>query len=137
MVAWGSVSRFTRYISLSDIKKWKESGVMYVENARTGQQMPLFIQLYDDYFRNREKFDIHAAMERMDKPVLLIHGTDDETVPVEHARELAVLNPSVGLIEIPYGGHTFGATHPMESPGMPEQMQQVIDKTIDFYRRIA
>ena len=76
-------------------------------------------------------------MERMDRPVLLIHGTDDETVPVEHARELSALNPGVGLIEIPYGGHTFGATHPMDRPGLPEQMELVIDKTIEFYRRLS
>jgi dienelactone hydrolase len=137
IAAWGSVSRFTRYISLSDIRKWKESGVMYVENARTGQMMPLFIQLYEDYYRNRKKFDIHAAVQSMKRPVLLVHGTDDETVPVEHARELTTLNADVDLIEIPYGGHTFGATHPMEAPGLPEQMVLVIEKTIDFYRGLS
>jgi uncharacterized protein len=133
-VTWGSVTRFTRHISISEIKEWKKSGVMYVENARTHQNMPLFIQLYDDFYKNKKRFDIMDAVTHIDTPILLIHGSDDDTVPVSHAKELAAHGKSIDLIEIPHAGHTFDAVHPMEEQGIPVAMKDVIEKTISFYK---
>lgn len=37
--------------------------------------------------------------------ILLIHGTDDQLIPVAHSRNLQKLNPNAHLVEIPGAGH--------------------------------
>lgn len=40
-------------------------------------------------------------------PMLIIHGTADDVVPVEHSRELVQANPEISLIEMPETDHMF------------------------------
>jgi pimeloyl-ACP methyl ester carboxylesterase len=136
VVTWGSVASFTRYISLAEIRNWKQDGVIYVENARTGQSMPLYIQLYDDFIKNRSRLDIENCIASLSTPVLLIHGTHDETVPISHARELITHGKSIQLLEIQQGDHTFGGEHPMTSSDLPIQLADVIQHTISYYQQI-
>jgi len=136
VVTWGSVSSFNRYISLAEIRKWKEHGVIYVENARTGQNMPMYVQLYDDFFKYRSRFDLEKCVANMTTPVLLIHGTHDETVPVSHAKELLSHGNSIRLLEIQQGDHTFGGVHPMTSSNLPIQLADVVEHTISYYQQI-
>ncbi|MBK8414099.1 MAG: prolyl oligopeptidase family serine peptidase [Bacteroidetes bacterium] len=79
---------FARHITVQDIRYWREAGVFYVENSRTGQQMPLYPQLYENYYRNRNRLNILKAAERLKVPFLIIHGDEDETVPVDHATRI-------------------------------------------------
>ncbi|MFH2006582.1 MAG: alpha/beta hydrolase [bacterium] len=39
-------------------------------------------------FLVRDPFDNEAALERLDRPVLLVHGTNDRVVPYRHSRSL-------------------------------------------------
>lgn len=65
------------------------------------------------------------AIARIDRPVLLLHGTADTTVPVSHSRLLAAASPTTELVEIPGGEHnSLRDTHP-----------DVDGLTIDFLRR--
>ena len=45
-------------------------------------------------------------MAKVDRPVLLFHGSDDPTIPVEQARQLAAVNPHVRLSVFEGGGHS-------------------------------
>ena len=56
--------------------------------------------------------DLHAAVEALDVPLLLLHAEGDERVPVEHSRELAALftHPESRLIAVP-GGHHRSIQH--------------------------
>lgn len=67
------------------LNHWKETGVEHYTNSRTGQQMPLYYQLYEDYQQNRERLAILSAVRRLQVPLLLCHGTADEAVPASHA----------------------------------------------------
>ncbi|MBK6642499.1 MAG: DUF2807 domain-containing protein [Bacteroidetes bacterium] len=87
ITSWAAVAGFARHITVQDIRYWRQAGVFYVENSRTGQQMPLYPQLYENYYRNRNRLNILKAAERLQVPFLIIHGDEDETVPVDHALE--------------------------------------------------
>ncbi len=56
--------------------------------------------------------DLHAAVEALEVPLLLLHAEGDEQVPVEHSRELAALvtHPDSRLIAVP-GGHHRSIQH--------------------------
>ena len=59
--------------------------------------------------------DLHAAVESLTVPLLLLHAEGDEQVPVEHSRELAgrFRAPGSRLITIP-GGHHRSVQHDPE-----------------------
>jgi alpha-beta hydrolase superfamily lysophospholipase len=59
--------------------------------------------------------DLHATVQSLTIPLLLLHAEGDEQVPVEHSRELAAgfAVPESRLITVP-GGHHRSAQHDPE-----------------------
>jgi pimeloyl-ACP methyl ester carboxylesterase len=59
--------------------------------------------------------DLHDVVGQLQIPVLLLHASGDEVVPVEHSRELAAHLHGAGsrLIEVP-GGHHRSVQHDAE-----------------------
>jgi uncharacterized protein len=118
------------------IEQWKQSGAEHYTNSRTGQQMPLYYQLYEDYQANQKRLDILKAAEGLSVPILICHGTLDEAVPVEKARQLkaAAKNAELYLVE---SDHVFGRKHPWPHSHLPQPMQDVVNKTISFFNKVA
>ncbi len=113
---------------------WKEKGVDYVENARTKQQMPLRYQLYEDYIQNSERLSIEAAVKRLCIPLLIVHGTEDTSVPMAAAQRLKEWQPAAELFTLPTD-HVFGRRHPWNDQHLRLPMLQVLDRTIAFFSR--
>ncbi len=64
------------------IKNFEERGyIIYNQPERWHHQKRLNRQFYDEFF----KLDIPKALRRYKKPLLIIHGAEDEIVPVSHA----------------------------------------------------
>ncbi|GAA4341350.1 alpha/beta hydrolase family protein [Flaviaesturariibacter amylovorans] len=118
------------------MQQWREAGVDYYNNSRTGQRLPLYYSLYEDFERNRERFDIPAAVSRLRIPLLLCHGTRDEAVPVSAAYALrdAARDAELFLVE---SDHVFGRRHPWTDDQLPEPMQAVVERTIAFFKKIT
>jgi pimeloyl-ACP methyl ester carboxylesterase len=59
--------------------------------------------------------DLYAAANALEIPVLLLHASGDEVVPIEHSRELAeyLRAPESRLVEVP-GGHHRSVQHDEE-----------------------
>jgi uncharacterized protein len=137
IATWASINECkTPWGSWSDekIKEWERTGIAHVANSRTKQNMPLRFQLYLDYQQNKERLDIKKAIGSLKIPVLLCHGTRDEAVPFEKAERLKSWQPSAELFAVE-SDHVFGRKHPWESENLPEPMQRVVDKTIEFFKR--
>jgi dienelactone hydrolase len=115
VVTWAAVASFDRFDAEAK-ERWRRDGFLSILNARTGQEMRLGLEALEDLERNRARFDLPAAARRVRCPVLLVHGTEDETVPVEESELLAAaLGPAkASLLAIEGAGHTFGVRHPME-----------------------
>ncbi|MCY7422970.1 MAG: alpha/beta fold hydrolase, partial [Chitinophagaceae bacterium] len=79
------------------LKTWKESGVAHVANSRTKQQMPLHYQLFLNYQHNLERLDIKQAISKLTIPTLICHGTQDEAVTVDKAKDLKAWQPNAAL----------------------------------------
>ena len=117
------------------LEQWKQKGVDYFTNSRTGQQMPLHYQLYEDYQNNKERLNIIGATGRLKIPLLICHGTEDEPVPVSHAHALHDANREAELFLVK-SDHVFGRKHPWKENYLPEPMQEVVSKTIQFFQAI-
>lgn len=135
LITWASVIEFGAFFGKDIIDFWKEQGVIYSPNARTGQQMPLYFQLYEDVINNVELQDIRKAAKNIKCPWLIVHGDDDRTVPVNVAEELHVLQPNSELLIIKNGDHNFGAKHPLSENKMPELVKLVSEKTLLFLKQ--
>ncbi len=54
----------------------------------------------------RDRYDTRAYLDRVTVPVLIVHGDQDELIPIDMAREIvAALGPQARLIEVAGAGH--------------------------------
>lgn len=118
------------------LEEWKRTGVQYVTNSRTGQELPLYHQLYDDYQQHQDRLNIIDAVKRLTIPLLICHGTRDEAVSIINAYELHTAAKGAELFEVD-SDHVFGRKHPWTEDRLPAPMQQVVDKTIGFFKEIS
>ena len=131
LVTWASIARVQRW-SAEQQAVWRAAGHIAVQNARTGQVLPLYTDVLDDISRNSAMLDIEAAASRITIPWLIIHGTQDESVDFAESESLesASRSPATKLLLVEGGGHTFGAVHPWRS--LTPQLQQVFDATLSW-----
>lgn len=133
LVTWAAVSDFESRLP-QDLATWKREGVIYVENARTHQQMPMYYQVVEDLRNNKTALNIEEAERSLTIPHLIVHGSADEAVAVDEAHQLKQWNPEAWLQVIDGAGHTFGAKHPYEEVQFPAYVQGVLELTDQFFR---
>lgn len=135
LCTWASMSEVGKHWKDDQLSKIKHDGVIYVPNARTNQMMPIKWQMYENYFANLDRLYIPDAVKQITIPFLMIHGTKDETVPVEDAIEMHALNKNSQLYLVEGSNHNFKAKHPWDSKAeLPHDSQLVIDETIRFFK---
>lgn len=133
VISWAGVSDYAARFPTGDLlEAWKKEGVAYIENSRTKQQMPHYIQFYDNFIENKERLTIKRACEKLNANHLIIHGTDDITVPLSEAKALHKWNPSSELFIINGASHTFNSQHPFNASVLLEALQMAVNKTINF-----
>jgi len=118
LVTWSAPSTLDRYTSRRK-DAWKRTGALVFEDPRAEGPLRLDYSYYEDIERNREEFDLPAAVSRLSIPYLAVHGERDAAVPLREAGELlaGAGGGDAALEIIPGCGHTFGAAHPMRCPG--------------------
>jgi len=136
LVTWAAISECKTpwgVWSQERLDKWKRTGVEYYPNSRTGQQMPLHYQLYEDYVHNEERLNIQKAIARLQIPILICHGTEDTSVNFTSALQLQVSQPAASLFTLPTD-HVFGRMHPWPETFLPEDMERVLNETLAFLK---
>ncbi len=128
------VSNFRyRFPSQQRFDDWKQSGVMYSENKRTGQQMPHYFQFFEDFERHEQRFDIQYAAQHLEKPFLIIQGTEDEAVKDKEATLLHEWAKQSELLMLEGANHTFGAKEPWTEDKLPEDLKKAASALIKFF----
>lgn len=132
-IGWASVDGLDyAWRSPGFIKEWKKKGKYEVVNGRTQQIMPLYYQLYEDFQAHAEQFDIDRRLPNYQKPVLLIHGTEDPAIPHSAAEHLKKLAPRGALHLIKGADHVFGGRHPFEEEELPEHTKELVETSLGF-----
>lgn len=79
------------------------------------------------------------AIQSLDIPILIIHGANDEAVPVNHAEDLFSWikdsNNNAQLKIIPDATHTFNTKHPFENTS--KELDELLRTTIHWIKNIA
>lgn len=134
LVTWSAVAYADRW-SDKERMEWKRNGRIEILNSRTGQMLPLGIDLLHDTEKNAERLDLLGAVSRLRVPYLVIHGTDDESVSVADGVRLAEAGqPATTRLQLlEGGGHTFGAVHPFQ--GTTEHLTRAVELTAEWFAR--
>lgn len=132
--SWAAVSDYTLLWSLKEIERWKKKGVIYILSSRTGQRMPLYYQMCEDFYKNRRRLDISKAICSLTVPLFLAHAKDDLSVPVRMACDLKKWYKRSELLLLEEGGHALGAKHPYEENFLPVPLDRVVQETIRFFK---
>ena len=138
VATWAGIADIDQRWPQAVLDEWQRTGVLHVPNLRTGQQLPLHFQIVEDYVTNRPRLDIpHNVRRKLRQPLLLVHGDQDETVPVAAAHALRQLKPDAELLLVPQATHMLGGAHPWPDDQLPEAAQFVAERTADFFLRHA
>ncbi len=133
VASWAGINDYAGYFTSKELETWARDGVIHVTNSRTGQKMPLYYQIVMDYLENEESLNVKEALRHFHKPLLIIHGSEDQTVPVEVALQTKDINPGCELLIIEGADHVFGGGHPWRKKELPEKAELMINKTIEFF----
>jgi pimeloyl-ACP methyl ester carboxylesterase len=138
VITWAGVSDFKARFKkgTKEFANWLTSGVTYIENSRTKQQLPHYFQFYKDFEENEHRLTIKRAVLNLSKPQLIVHGSDDLTVSINEAIDINKLNPTSELEIINEADHVFGSKHPWKEKHLPPDLQQAADLTITFLNRL-
>jgi pimeloyl-ACP methyl ester carboxylesterase len=132
---WGSPNEFSKYWSQEELDKIKREGVAFIGNARTRQMMPIKWQMYENYFANLPRLFMPDVVKQMQIPLLIVHGTDDETVPVQAAIDMHSWNSRSELLVLEKCNHSFGAKHPYAGNELTSDLQKAASATMEFFRK--
>jgi len=131
-VTWASISSIgDRFPINEELEEWKDSGVRFVKNGRTKQELPQYFQLYEDFKGHQEELNIERTCRELTKPVLIIHGEKDTSVPIENGQNMATWS-GVSLHIIPDTDHVFGSRHPWSENALPSELRIVCEKSLTF-----
>ena len=133
VAAWAAVADLHPRWPAEVLAQWQREGVLHVPNLRTGQQLPMYYQIAENFYQHRARLDLPALLPGLRQPVLLIHGDQDETVPLAAVHQLHASQPAAEVLVVPGAGHMFGGSHPWKGNKLPSQAQLIAERTAAFF----
>ncbi|GAB4130566.1 MAG: hypothetical protein OHK0045_14600 [Raineya sp.] len=130
---WATIANSKFLFNQESIEEIEKNGVIYIENTRTKQKMPIYREVYEDLLKNSQKFDIEQRIKELQVPLLLIHGTKDASVSPECSEKIKNWAKNAVLIFIRDADHTFGGYEPYTEELLPIYTEELIDETIAFF----
>jgi uncharacterized protein len=118
------------------LQAWQKQGVYTIQNSRTGQEMPLYYQIVEDYYQHKDRFDLPTIIQQLEVPILAFHGTEDPTVPVHMAHDLDIWNKQATVEIVEGANHVFGGKHPYDGVSLPEHTAWVVKKSTNFMKEM-
>ncbi|OCX52939.1 hydrolase [Mucilaginibacter sp. PPCGB 2223] len=134
LITFASISGFRKLWPHEAEKQWRIQGIRYIENARTGQQMPLKVSLLADLDHHPVKLNIAEQAGRVKQPWLITHGDEDKSVPLKHAEELKEAQPNAQLMVMHGADHVYGASQPYLGETLPEHLALFCDEAVRFFK---
>lgn len=133
LALWNSVSDWDIFMQQFDADNWKSTGVAHVSNTRTGEVYPLAYSCYEDYLANRSAYHLGNAAERLEIPLLLVHGAEDKVVTPDASEYFFRRVFHAVYIAVENGDHTFGVRHPADAAGDYPAFTEALENTVAFF----
>jgi len=125
IILLATIATFDRYTPRQK-QLWEKQGYLEFPNQTTNQKLRLNLKFLKDLEKNKSKFDLTKIINQTKKPVLIIHGKQDHTVPLKEITPLInSKNKLIKTLILPQTGHTFGTNHP--SKNTSKEIKKVIN----------
>ena len=135
VITWNGVADFgERFPKNESLELWKETGVRFVENGRTKQQMPHKYQFYQDFIENENRLTIKNAVKQMRIPQLIVNGTSDVVVMPKSGEQMHEWNPKSQWVLIDEMNHTLGSKHPWNESKLPIHLEEAVQQSMTFIK---
>ena len=109
----------------------REEGFLASPSSRTGQELRIGRAWVVDLDAHAKKRDVIRAVGHMTAALMIVHGTEDDSVPVFCADVIAgAYHGEAQKLILDGAGHTFNCTNPMSQPS--PAMEQLIDAVSAF-----
>jgi pimeloyl-ACP methyl ester carboxylesterase len=133
LITLASVDRLDFFPKGERAENWRKEGVFYTLNGRTGQKMPHYIQLSEDFEKNITRLNIANHARGFQGKSLVIHGAKDEAVGLSAAENLQRWLWKSELLLLENANHTFGTKEPWTENILPEELGKVVEKIMNFF----
>ncbi|MBM4319860.1 MAG: alpha/beta fold hydrolase [Deltaproteobacteria bacterium] len=90
--AFDLIRRWEEQVGAATMQRWQEQGFLELPDA-DGRLVPV-------HWRFVEEARRHPPYPEVGCPTLILHGRQDESVPIESSREYAAARPHVQLVEL-------------------------------------
>ncbi len=110
--AFDLCGRWPHMLPEGALEEWRRTGAHLFDDAE-GRPQPVHYRFYEEHCAEPAFPDARC-------PTLIVHGTRDETVPVESSRRYAASRPNVTLIEVD-DGHDLLAS-----------LETIVERALDF-----
>lgn len=132
---WASVSKLDRYTERQK-KEWRKKGFIEIINSRTNQILKIDVEVLNDIEQIIKGPDnIEAAVKKLKKPLFIIHGEQDLTVPIAEGLQLYDWSDKkiTKFVKIPGAGHTFDIVHPFKHSNL--KFNKVLSESLIFFNQ--
>ncbi len=126
------------WLSDDDKQLLMQQGYIDSPSARTKQMLRIGLPWLKEMEHQPEAFDPLVAAGHVTCPMLVIHGTDDMTVPLDSARRIAAAGQRATLEVIQGATHVFNTSNPMRLEREPSLQGKALIKLVcDFCTRVT
>jgi len=117
------------------VAAWERGEDATIHDFRTRTELRLGPDLWEDFTRNRDRYDAARAIESLEIPLLILQGDKDAVVPLDDAVSIASHASSVTteLRVIEGAGHSFQAGDKIRRT--PPQLLDMIEAVTAWMRR--
>ncbi|MSP58370.1 MAG: alpha/beta hydrolase [Flavobacteriaceae bacterium] len=137
VIVWSPIPSFEWLFEQHNPHLWKKHKTVSIANTRTKQQLPLDYCIWEDLETNKKLYNVYESARSLGRPLLIIHGEKDESVPVILSESIAEACIHSVRMTIPNASHTYGMKHPCK--GLEEFTQEfwlALDNTLSFLEDI-
>ncbi|BAY94355.1 MULTISPECIES: YqiA/YcfP family alpha/beta fold hydrolase [unclassified Tolypothrix] len=92
--AFGFLSHWLPKLGDEQVQRWQQEKYLMVDHYGEKRSLPLSYEFVTDAQQYQE-----AVLQRP-IPTLILHGTNDEVIPITASREFAISRPWVNLVEL-------------------------------------
>lgn len=122
LVLMATISDFNRYTNRL-IEKWINDGNFEFNDPVSGQRLNLKSSYILDIKHNQDKFNLKKIMQKLDIPILILHGDNDLSTPLTEGKNLYenykknIKNKHnhCNFVTINRANHLFNCNHPFNN----------------------
>jgi uncharacterized protein len=132
VVSWSAFADMDEIMNECEPEKWEKDGVRFTPDRLTGQPLPMDYSIYSEYLKYKDLLNIRQAVTNIKIPLMVVHGTEDETIAFEDGLKMKEWNTKIELSILPLVNHIYGGHHPYEQIKLPYDTRVAANESIEF-----